>query len=149
MGKFRIFLGICLVAASWHIEVIYPDRLAGNNYGSGNMPCVANRAKIFSFNGAKWQARNYCDAMVSLLSVDRLMFITNLTKLRTGKFAVAAFCFLKTKHIGTVCRQEMGDLREAEPDGIDIPGRDLQFQGDGSGRDDGGLLRGTKPKRAP
>ena len=41
-----------------------------------------------------------------------------------GEQVVRAFRLLKAQHVGLSLRQEAGDERQAQPDGVDVPGGD-------------------------
>jgi hypothetical protein len=91
------------------------------------MSGVPHAAKFFSFDIVYWQTRNDGDPVVALLAMNCDVLIAKLAKVRTWKFDIATFCFLKAKQIWLALFQKIYNERETQTDGIYVPGSDLQF----------------------
>ena len=66
--------------------------------------------------------------MIAFLPVDENVLVAGLPKRGEREFTVAAFGFLKADDVGRMPAEKIDDQPNAQTNGIDVPGRDLDVQ---------------------
>ena len=97
--------------------------------GHAQMARIALGAKFTLVDRRKRQARDNGDAVIAFLAIDGDMRIAKAVKVGGRKLAVAAFGFLQAEHVGLRLLQKPPDGCDPQPDRIDVPRREGQFQG--------------------
>jgi hypothetical protein len=85
------------------------------------MPAVFFSTETFSLNIDKWAARDGGYTVISLLAMNRDMFVTNFCEISARKFVIGAFRFLKTENVGRVPCEKSLNQRKSQPNRIDVP----------------------------
>src|ERR1700690_1542569 len=104
------------------------------------MTRVAFGAKVSLGEGGDRNARNDCDPVIALLSVDRDMGITRLTERPKGEIGVRALRFLQAQDIRLVLEKKSHNEINAQAHRINVP------CGDGKGH---GRLRKRQTATCP
>ena len=132
MLEFRIDLGIRLVAARRHVEIMQRDWIAQRcalAQRHRDMAAVGLAAEALHVNALERQAREHGDAVIALLPVERGVLVAEPLKALERKGVVRAFRFLQAEYVGAGALKKLGDQVDAQADGIDVPGGDLEGHG--------------------
>ena len=130
MLEFYIELRVGNVAARRHIEIMQRHRIAQAGAFAehgGHVPAVGLAAEILDFETFKRQAGEHGDAMITLLPVDRRMFVAEPPEALQRKRIIRAFRLLQAEDVGPRRLDEFGDEIDAQPHRVDIPGGDLEL----------------------
>src|SRR5579863_3249427 len=151
VGEFLIDGRIGLVAAGRHVEIMHVQAIgAVAAEGDAHVTGVALVAKSALFVLLDRNARDDRDAVVALLAVDRDVPVAKAMKLSARKFGVRAFRLLQAQHVRPVLFEVSGDVPDAQPNRIDVPGGDRETQSKlksliDEARRMGGLARLARP----
>ena len=96
-----------------------------------------------SLRGGRGSLAQYGDAVIGFLPAIEHLVAGSLDFLRR-KFRVFELGFLQTQYIGLLRFQPLDDLRQADFEGINVPGRDPHYLA-AAGGDAGGLAAGFAP----
>src|ERR1700733_2501168 len=122
--EFHIGFRIRDVAAGRYIEIVEFDPAFE---GHAHMPGILLAAKALGFGPGEGEPRENGDPVVALLAVDRLVDVAELLQRFGRKEVVDDLRLLQAENVRGLRPQESCHLAEAQPDGVDVPGRELQF----------------------
>ena len=127
--EFRIDLGIGLVAAGRHIEIMQRHGLVEAGalaQHHRDMAAIGLAAEVLQIDAVERPAREHGDAVIALLAVERRVFIAEPLEALERKDLVRAFGFLQAKYVRPRAFEKFRDQVDAQADGIDVPGGDLE-----------------------
>ena len=130
--EFRIERRIGNIAAGRNIEIMQHQRLCQLRPGAERNRDVTRIdlvAKGSDIGGLERQFRDYRDAVITLLSVQRDVLIAKALEPLQGKCVVDAFGFLQSQDIRPHRFEELGDDVDAQAHRVDVPGCEGETHG--------------------
>src|SRR5258708_999706 len=93
------------------------------------MTTILLGAEITCVEMLKGQARENGDAVITLLPIERRVFVAKAFETLDWKFVVRTLGLLQAQDVGTDGFQKFGDKIDAQAHRIDVPGRDRKSHG--------------------
>ncbi len=122
MAEFGVDVGVRLVAAGGHIEIVHGEGTVAHIDAGRDVPAVGNVAKAARCDLVERVFGDDGDPVIALLAVNGLMGVTGLGQCVGRKLVVGAFDLLQAQDIGGVLGQEIEDDGQPQPHRIDVPG---------------------------
>src|SRR6202035_1040964 len=124
VGELDVDLGIGLIAARRHVEVMHYRGIAQARLLAEchpDMPAVGLAAEIALVDRVERYARDDRDAVVALLPVERDVVVAEPRETLARKLVVRALGLLQAEHVRPLRLDELRHQIDAQPHGIYVP----------------------------
>src|SRR5215217_5985006 len=132
MLELRIYGGIGNIASRRNIEIVHRERIAQARafpQHRRDMTAIRLPAEILDGERLERKPREHYHAVIALLTVQRDIGVAQPLEALQWKAVVRTFGFLQAQHVRPYGLDELGHEIDAQADGIDVPGGDLQLHG--------------------